>query len=82
LEHDYDLWNIREKEGYLRYLVIREGEHTGQIMLNFVTGEDDPDRLAPLVELLADKYPTIQSIVNNVNTRAGESSVGELEYLL
>ncbi|HKJ68627.1 MAG TPA: 23S rRNA (uracil(1939)-C(5))-methyltransferase RlmD [bacterium] len=82
LEHDYDLWDLREKTGYLRYLVMREGEHTGQVMLNFVTGKDDPDRLAPLVDILVEKYPQIHSVVNNVNTRVGESAVGELEYLM
>lgn len=82
LEHDYDVWNLENKNGYLRYLVIREGEHTGQIMLNFVTGEDDPDRLMPLVELLVEKYDSLHSIVNNVNTSPGESAIGEIEYLL
>jgi len=82
LEHDYPLWDLREKTGYLRYLVIREGEHTGQIMLNFVTGREDPDLLMPLVEQLVGHYPQIHSVVNNINTRAGESAVGEVEYLL
>ncbi len=82
LEHDYPVWDLEEKHGYLRYLVIREGEQTGEIMLNIVTGEDDPDALMPIVKMLKDKYPQITSIVNNVNTRSGGSAIGEIEYLL
>lgn len=82
LEHDYSVWNLQEKKGYLRYLVVREGEHTGQIMLNIVTGEDDPERLEPIVDQLVNKYPEIRSVVNNVNTRAGGSAVGEIEYVM
>jgi len=82
LEHDYSVWDLEEKTGFLRYLVIREGEHTGEIMLNIVTGEDDPDALMPIVNILKEKYPQIKSIVNNVNTRSGGSAIGELEYLL
>lgn len=82
LEHDYSVWDHRDQKGYLRFLVVREGEHTGEIMLNIVTGEDDPDRLMPIVDQLAEKYPAIKSIVNNVNRRKGDSAIGELEYLL
>lgn len=82
LEHDLAVWNLEEKEGFLRYLVLREGEHTGEIMLNIVTGYEDPDMLMPMVEMLVEKYPRIRSVVNNVNTRAGGSAIGEIEYLL
>jgi len=82
LEHDLPLWDLEEKIGFLRYLVLREGEHTGEIMVNIVTGYEDPETLMPLVEMLVDKYPAIHSVVNNVNSRAGGSAVGEVEYLL
>ncbi len=82
LEHDLSVWNLEEKEGFLRYLVLREGEHTGEIMLNLVTGYADPDLLMPLVELVTGNYPEIRSVVNNINSRAGGSAIGEVEYLL
>ena len=68
--------------GFLRYLMLRYGVKTGQLMVNIVTAYDDINKLSPLIDSLLDKFPEITSMVNNVNTRKADVAFGEFENLL
>ncbi len=57
-------WDNRRHEGYLRYLVIREGKNTGERMALLVTSEGALDREKELVEALS---PLCTSILHGVN---------------
>ncbi|XP_028117327.1 uncharacterized protein LOC114315116 [Camellia sinensis] len=50
-------------------------------MVNFVTSSHKPELLNPLVEKIS-AIPEVVSIVNNVNTSVGNTSVGEDEFTL
>nr|GEU66848.1 RNA methyltransferase family protein [Tanacetum cinerariifolium] len=52
-----------------------------QLMVNFVTSSYKPELLKPLVDKLT-VFPEVVSIVNNINTSVGNTSVGEQEYTL
>lgn len=52
-----------------------------QLMVNFVTSSYNPELLKPIVEKIT-KIPEVISIMNNVNTSVGNTSVGEEEYTL
>ncbi|KAG5619229.1 hypothetical protein H5410_019053 [Solanum commersonii] len=71
--------------GFLKHLMLRSGRNveTGlpELTVNFVTSSDNPECLRPLVEKIA-TIPEVVSIVNNVNTSIGYTSVGEKEYTL
>ena len=68
--------------GFLRYLMLRYGINTNQIMVNIVTAYDDLDKLAPLIDALLEQIPEITSMVNNVNTRKSDVAFGEFETLV
>ena len=68
--------------GFLRYLMIRYGVNTNQLMVNVVTAYDDINKLSPLTDTLLNKFPEITSLVNNVNTRKADVAFGEFETLL
>ncbi len=68
--------------GYLRHLVLRFGVNTAEIMVNFVTSYENTDFLIPLVNELTKKFPQITSVINNINTRKGDTAFGEYEILL
>ncbi|CAA0814660.1 RNA methyltransferase family protein [Striga hermonthica] len=78
----YDLHSHR---GFLKHLMLRTGRNveTGQpeLMVNFVTSSYKPEMLKPIVEKIA-TFPDVVSIMNNVNTSVGNTSVGEHEYTL
>ncbi|KAJ8535886.1 hypothetical protein K7X08_034287 [Anisodus acutangulus] len=78
-------WNVHSHSGFLKHLMLRTGSNveTGlpELMVNFVTSSDNPEYLKPLVEKIA-TISEVVSIVNNVNTSIGNTSVGEKEYTL
>ena len=75
-------YDQRSHIGFLRYLALRFGQNTNELMVNLVTSYEDLDSLVPFVESLVDEFPEITSVVNNINTRKADVSFGEREILL
>ena len=75
-------YDPRSHIGFLRFLMLRFGVNTGDLMVNVVTSYHDIDKLSPLTDLLLEKFPEITSFVNNVNTRKADVAFGEYETLL
>ncbi|KAB1218461.1 putative RNA methyltransferase CT0009 [Morella rubra] len=78
-------YDVHSHAGFLKHLVLRTGRDvkTGlpELMVNFVTSSYKPELLMPLVEKIS-CFPEVVSILNNVNTSVGSTSVGEEEYTL
>lgn len=79
-------YNVRTHEGYLKHLTIRSGRdcETGQLqlMVNFVTKGDNKELLQPLVDQITTAFPQVVSVVNNVNSAVGPSSIVDKEHVL
>ena len=75
-------YDQRSHVGFLRYLALRFGQNTNELMVNIVTSYEDLDMLVPFVESLVNEFPEITSVVNNINTRKADVSFGEREILL
>jgi len=75
-------YDIRLHIGFMRNVVIRIGEKTSEIMVNFVTTREDLSALSPLVEILVKKFPSISSVVNNITSRKSGVSYGEKQIVL
>jgi 23S rRNA (uracil1939-C5)-methyltransferase len=69
-------------EGLLRFLMLREGKHTGELMANVVTSAPAVSELAPLAARLAAREPGTTSVVMNVNPKKASVAVGVEEHLL
>jgi 23S rRNA (uracil1939-C5)-methyltransferase len=69
-------------EGLLRFLMLREGKHTGELMTNVVTSAPAVSELAPLVERLQARDAGTTSVVMNVNPKKASVAVGVEEHLL
>lgn len=72
--------------GFLKHLVVRSGREPEtcalQLMVNFVTSKYELALLQPLVNELVTKVPEVVSVVNNINSRVGNTSAGEEEHIL
>ena len=53
--------------GILRHIYIRQGAHSGQIMVCFVVRKDYSRQLDKLAHILQHKFAAIESIVMNIN---------------
>ena len=81
-ENKISLNNPREYTGFLRSVIIRKGEHSGEIMINLVTRYEDRNLTNPLVESITSKFREVTSIVNNITDSKGDHSIGDREILL
>ncbi|MDE2771875.1 MAG: 23S rRNA (uracil(1939)-C(5))-methyltransferase RlmD [Bacteroidota bacterium] len=70
-------WNWRQKEGYLRNLVIRESAHMPEFMANLVTFGYDEEFMLNLGSYLQDEYPYVTTLVNTINTSHAQTTFGE-----
>lgn len=81
-ENGITLNNPREYTGFLRSVMIRKGEHSGEVMVNLVTRYEDKNLIQPLIENITSKFSEVTSIVNNITNSKGDHSIGEREILL
>ena len=69
-------------EGLLRFLMLREGRQTGELMTNVVTSAPAVSELAPIVQRLQARDAGTTSVVMNVNPKKASVAVGVEEHLL
>ncbi|KAK1290142.1 hypothetical protein QJS10_CPB18g00863 [Acorus calamus] len=78
-------YDVHSHAGFLKHLMLRTGRdiETGlpELMVNFVTSSYEPKLLKHLVEKVS-AIPEVVSVINNVNSSVGNTSVGEVEYIL
>lgn len=75
-------YSNKTHSGFWRFLVIREGKNTGEIMVNLVTSWENPQLMESLAITLIAKYPQIKSIVNNINSSRASVAFGEKERII
>lgn len=72
LRHGYSFYNIREKRGLLRTLVIRTSS-TGEVMVIVAFGEENAEARETLLDALREAFPQITSLMYVVNEKANDS---------
>ncbi len=72
-------YDSEKYSGYLRYLVIREGRNTGDLMVNLVTFDDRPEIASELCAHLVENFPSMTTFVNTINRRRAQIASGEVE---
>lgn len=76
------VYDIARHEGFLRFLVIREGKNTGQVMANIVTNYGEMPEPGALVTDLLEAVPEVTTVVHNQNGQKSNIAVGEIERTL
>ena len=67
---------------HFRHLVIKEGYHSKEIMIAYVTKDNIKDKLIDLNNALVKKYPEVVSILMNINSRNDNVILGDKTVLL
>ncbi|MEJ2617165.1 MAG: 23S rRNA (uracil(1939)-C(5))-methyltransferase RlmD [Ignavibacteriaceae bacterium] len=73
------VYNTKTHQGYLRNLVIRESEHTNDLMINLVTFYEDDNLFKEYSDAIVKNLPEVSTIVNNVNLRKAAVATGDFE---
>ena len=76
------VYNEETNTGILRHLYIREGCHSGEIMVCFVVRKDIRRELNFIVKKLAEKFENVKSIVMNINPKKTNVILGNENVVL
>ena len=79
--NDTSIYSTKTHTGYLRNLIIRQSASTSDLMINLVTSENNERLFTKYFQNLSRKYPEITTIVNNINTKMGQTSIGDYEKI-
>lgn len=78
MEQGFTFHDIRQHTGFLRNLVFRTSEATGEVMAILIVGEEDEDRATTCLHFLAESFPFLTSLIWMVNTKQNPS-YGDLQ---
>jgi 23S rRNA (uracil1939-C5)-methyltransferase len=81
-ERALSVYDPHTERGLLRFVMMREGRHTGEAMVNVVGAAPDVETLTPVAEALRARVPQTSSVVLNVNAKKASVAVGSEEHLL
>ena len=74
-------YDVRKHIGFLRFLVLRIGVHTGEVMVNLVTSGYKPKLIEPIKNLIIDQFPDVKSIVNTINANKNNTATGNTKLI-
>ena len=75
-------YSVKTHEGFWRFLVLRQCEHTKGLMINIITRSEN----APLMELLKteiqNRFPQVTSLINGISKKQSQVAFSDYEILL
>jgi len=74
-------YHIRNHQGLMRFLVIREGKFTGEVLVNIVTGaqyQGYEDRLFELGNIISSKFDQINSLLWTINSKKANIAIKDM----
>ena len=76
------VYDLETHQGILRFLVVREGRNTGEVMVNLVVSRY-PDRgVDDLVRGVLERVPEITTFVVTLHRGKAQTAIGEREFVL
>lgn len=81
-QHGLAAFTSATEQGLLRHVVVREGKHTNDLMVNIVVSGEMFPHLDRFVRYLLVAHPEITSLLLTINRRKGQSSQGQQEDVL
>ena len=75
-------YDLRTHEGILRFLVLREGRNTGEVMANLVVSEYPHKGVEDLVRCVLERIPEITTFLVTLHRGKAQVAIGEREFVL
>jgi 23S rRNA (uracil1939-C5)-methyltransferase len=80
--HELPAWDVQQHTGFLRHLVLREGVHTGDLMVVLVTYDESPERFDPFARALLERRPEITTLIQAIHSGPASVAYGERERVV
>ena len=71
-KNNWPFYDIRNHVGFLRTMQVRLCQ-TGELMINIVVAEDDPEKIKMLMENVLTQFPSITTLLYTINTKWNDS---------
>ena len=81
-KHRIPVYDVIKHTGYMRFLMIRQGKRTDQVMINLVTNIGDFPHQDELIEQLPETFPNVTTVAHNQTARKSNVATGEIERIL
>jgi len=82
LERSLSVYGLKSHTGLLRYLVIREGKNTGEVMVNLVTSGEEFTSEDEFADLITGSFPKVTSLYLSINRSPGSTATAQERRLL
>ncbi|MBN1279042.1 MAG: 23S rRNA (uracil(1939)-C(5))-methyltransferase RlmD [Chlorobium sp.] len=83
VEQGLSPYAVKAHEGFLRNLMLRSSEESGDIMVNIVTSWHDRELMTQYADFLESSLPDERlTVVNNVTAKKNTVATGEQEYTI
>jgi len=79
---ELSVWDPATESGLMRFVTLREGRRTGDLMVNLVASAPAVETLAPVAARLRAREPALAAVVLNVNAKKAAVAVGTEEHVL
>lgn len=73
--------NTKTHLGYLRNLVIRQAQHTKELMINIVTLEENEQLIKEYTSAATSQFSEVTTIVNNISKKKAAIALGDYEIV-
>jgi 23S rRNA (uracil1939-C5)-methyltransferase len=72
LANNLSFYDVRQHTGFLRNLQLRVCD-TGEVMVNVIVGENDMQKINPLLQHVQQNIPSITTLLYTINTKKNDS---------
>lgn len=79
---DLQAYDLKNHKGFWKFLMLRHSVAFDSWMVNIVTSDKIMDPVFELAQMLAEKYPEIKSVINNITDAKSGVSTGKEEICL
>lgn len=77
-----NIYSSKTNEGFLRNLVVRQSQHTNDLMVNLVTFYEADLLLKEYCHEMINAVPEVTTIINNINLRKALVAAGDYEKVI
>lgn len=81
-KYKISIYNEDTQKGFLRYMVIKYGMKSKEIMIIFVTVNSKMYKREEIIKELLSKFPNIKTVVQNINEKQTNAILGNKNYNL
>ncbi len=81
LEKNTTIYSTKTHVGFLRNLVIKQSQHTKDLMINLVVSEENETIFKDYTEKLIQDIPSITTVVFNINKKKSSVATGDYEIV-